>query len=229
MKVHYLQHVPFETPGSILPYLHDKGAQIQATHLYKNEDLPEVNDFDLLIVMGGPMGIADEDEYPWLAPEKALIKATIDSGKKVLGICLGAQLIADAMGADVSKNAHREIGWFDISASAKLADTLLAGVFPEKTSVFHWHGDTFAIPNEAIPIASSDACQNQGFIYDNHVIALQFHLEITQEGASGIINNCRNELDGSTFVQDESTILANGQGFEHINSLMNQLLDALYA
>lgn len=229
MKVHYLQHVPFETPGSILPYLHDKGAQIHASHLYKNDDLPEVKDFDLLIVMGGPMSIHDNDEYPWLAPEKALIKAAIDSDKKVLGICLGAQLIADVMGASVSKNTHREIGWFDISPSAALADTILADAFPEQVSVFHWHGDTFAIPDDAIHLASSDACQNQGFIYDDRVIALQFHLEITREGASGIINNCRNELDGSTFVQSEREILANSQGYENINLLMNQLLNLLYA
>lgn len=227
MRVHYLQHVAFETPGSILPYLHDKGAEIRASHLYNNDDLPNVNDFDLLIVMGGPMGIYDHDEYPWLEPEKALIKSAIESGKKVLGICLGAQLIADVMDASVSKNSHREIGWFDIFPSEKLADTLLVNTFTEQVSVFHWHGDTFSIPKNAIPIASSDACQNQGFIYDNRVIALQFHLEITQEGASGIINNCRDELDGSTFVQDEEMILNNSKGFDNINLLMNELLDAL--
>lgn len=228
MKVHYLQHVPFETPGSILPYLHDKGTQIHASHLYNGDELPAVDDFDLLIVMGGPMGIYDDEEYPWLTPEKALIKAAIDMGKKVLGICLGAQLIADVMGSHVTKNIHREIGWFDITPSTELSNTILANTFPEQASVFHWHGDTFTIPEGAKSLASSDACQNQGFIYDDRVIGLQFHLEITQEGASGIVNNCRDELDGSTFVQNEGEILANSQGFENINSLMNDILNRLY-
>ncbi|CAA6816097.1 MAG: Glutamine amidotransferase class-I (EC, partial [uncultured Thiotrichaceae bacterium] len=216
MKVHYLQHVPFENPGNILPYLHDKGTQIHASHLYNANDLPDVNDFDLLIVMGGPMGIYEDAEYPWLAPEKALIKAAIDAGKKVLGICLGAQLIADVMGATVTKNVHREIGWFDITPSSELSSTILADTFPQLVNVFHWHSDTFTIPDGAIPVASSDACKNQGFIYENRVIALQFHLEITQEGASSIINNCRDELDGSIFVQNEGEILANSQNFETI-------------
>lgn len=227
MKVHYLQHVPFESPGSILPFLHDKGTQISASHLYNSNNLPEVNDFDLLIVMGGPMGIYDDEQYAWLAPEKALIKAAIDGGKKVLGICLGAQLIADAMGASVTRNVHREIGWFNITPSPELASTIIADVFPDQLSVFHWHGDTFAIPEDALPLASSVACQNQGFIYDNRIIALQFHLEITQEGASNIITHCQNELDGSAFVQNEGQILTNNHGFSNINETMNHLLDRL--
>lgn len=227
MKIHHLQHVPFEDLGSIAPVLKAKGHQLSSTHLYKNHPLPDVGGFDWLIVMGGPMSIYDHQAYPWLTPEKKLITDAIDSGKIVLGICLGAQLIAEALGAEVYKNEHREIGWFPVNQSPEAHGTIFSTAMPQQLEAFHWHGDTFDIPKAAIPVGESEACKNQGFIMDNRVIAIQFHLETTRQSARKLIANCRDELDGSRYVQSESEILAVNQRFSTINRVMVSVLEAL--
>ena len=227
MKIHYLQHVPFEGLGSIESALKEGGHSISVTRLFSDDPLPDISAFDWLIVMGGPMGIKDEDEYSWLRTEKEFIKKTIQTGKVVLGICLGAQLIAEVLGAKVYKNKYREIGWFDIKLNPDLNQTLLKGIFPEKCEVFHWHGDTFEIPDKAIPICSSEATPNQGFIFDNRVVALQFHLETTPDSANALIENCRNELDGSKYVQSEYEIISDVQKFNSINILMSNVIKSI--
>ena len=227
MNVHHLQHVSFENLGSIESVLREKGHHLSSTHLYKNDPLPAVDDIDWLIVMGGPMGIYDEKAFPWLTSEKKFINDAINYGKIVLGICLGAQLIADALGVKVYKNRHREIGWFHINRSPEADDTILSKAIPEQIEVFHWHGDTFDIPKGAAVLAASEACKNQGFIMDNRVVALQFHLEATLQSARSLIDNCRDELDGSPYVQSESKMLANKQRFSTINQVMRSVLEAL--
>ena len=213
--------------GSIESVLNDKGHQRSSTQLYKNEPLPSVDDFDWLIVMGGPMGIYDYDQYPWLKDEKRFIKAAIDAGKRVLGICLGAQLIADVLGAKVYPNEHREIGWFNINRLSGVDETILANVLPEQVEVFHWHGDTFDIPEGAISLAESEACPRQGFIFDNRVVAFQFHLETTAESAAALIEHCGDELDGSRYVQSKNEMLSNVERFAVINAVMSSVLSAL--
>jgi len=227
MRVHYLQHVPFEDLGSIEPVLKEKGHQLSATHLYADQPLPLLHDIDWLIVMGGPMGIYQEDIYPWLRMEKKFIQEAIQSGKTVLGICLGAQLIADALGGRIYKNRHREIGWFNITRLAQASNTILSEAIPEQAEVFHWHGDTFDIPQGAVALASSEACENQGFIMDDRIVALQFHLETTPESASLLVENCGDELDGSAYVQSGSELLSNSQRFTSINQIMLSVLEAL--
>ncbi len=227
MRIHYLQHVFFEDLSSIDLILRVKGHELTATHLYEGEQLPSVKEIDWLIVMGGPMGIHDEAKYPWLNAEKLFIKKAIESNKIVLGICLGAQLIADALGARVYQNKHREIGWFNISRSPELYDTVLSEIIPDQMEVFHWHGDTFDIPQGAKAIAASEACQNQGFIINNRVAGFQFHLETTLQSAKALINNCRDELDKSQYVQTESEILSDNQRFTNINQVMYSVLEAL--
>jgi GMP synthase-like glutamine amidotransferase len=227
MNIHYLQHVPFEGLGSVEPVLLSRGHRLTATRLYAGENLPAVSDFDWLIVMGGPMGIYDDDDYPWLAQERTFIKQVIDAGNIVLGICLGAQLIADALGGQVFRNRHREIGWFPIFRSQSVGRTIMDGVLPDRMDVFHWHGDTFDLPADCLPVASSEACVNQGFVYENRVIALQFHLETTCETAQALIDNCGNELDGSRFVQPENELLADPARFDQINHVMQRLLEKI--
>ncbi len=227
MKVHHLQHVPFEGLSSIEFFLKEKGHQLSATHLYDNQHFPSVSNIDWLIVMGGPMSINNEDIYPWLREEKIFIKQAIDAGKIVLGICLGAQLIADVLGAKVYKNKHKEIGWFKINRLPEANKTILSMALPEQAEVFHWHGDTFDIPKQATPLVESAACKNQGFILHDRVAAFQFHLETTLESATALINNCRNELDGSLYVQAEKAMLSNIKKFSSINKIMFSVLDAL--
>ncbi len=227
MRVHYLQHVPFEGIGSIENFLIEKGYDLTGTKVYEKEDLPPVQDFDWLIVMGGPMGAHDEQVYPWLKREKKFIKEAIFSRKIVLGICLGAQLIADTLKARIYKNKYREIGWFDIIRSKEAGNTLLAKALPQKAKVFHWHGDTFDIPNGAIPLAKSEACPNQGFIFEDRVVAFQFHLETTLTSAEKLIDNCRGELNGSKYVQPENEILSGAERFSSINKIMLSVLETI--
>jgi GMP synthase (glutamine-hydrolysing) len=224
-----LQHVAFEGLGSMEPFLLTKGHQLSASHLYKGDELASVEDMDMLIVMGGPMGIYDEAQYPWLRQEKRFIKTAIEQGKKVLGICLGAQLIADVLGVRVTQNPHREIGWFKIQADAAIHNSILADVFTHELEVFHWHGDTFDIPEGALPIASSEACQHQGFIYADRVVALQFHLETTYDSARLLIKHCRDELDGSRYVQSEAEMLGDPAWFMTLNHSMHDVLEAMGA
>jgi len=227
MKIHYLQHVDFEGLSSIEVMLKEKGHHLSHTCLYKNETLPSISDIDWLIVMGGPMGIYDDEKYPWLEVEKQFIDEAIKADKIVLGICLGAQLIADVLGAKVYKNSQKEIGWFDINSLPEVNTTILADAIPETVEVFHWHGDTFEIPEGAIPLFKSNACNNQGFIYANRVVGFQFHLETTQSSAAALIENCRDELDGSQYVQTEKQMLEFPEKFERINQVMFSVLTAL--
>lgn len=173
------------------------------------------------------MGVYDDEDYPWLKAEKRFIRSAIDAGKKVLGICLGAQLLADALGAKVTRNHHREIGWFPIVRHEDVESTQFKEILPAQALVFQWHGDTFAIPDGALPLASSMACLNQGFIFNDRIVALQFHLETTLESATLLIENGRHELDGSPFVQSESKMLENPKRFATINRLMVSVLNAL--
>lgn len=232
MKIHYIQHVAFEGLGAMQSYLEGKGHDLSFTHVYAGETLPSVDTFDGLIVMGGPMGIYDYDEYPWLKDEKVFIRQAIDAGKTVLGICLGAQLIADVLGSTAEKRAvyageHKEIGWFDIQRSPELKDTVLGGVFPPTLEVFHWHGDMFDVPNGTQALASSAACPNQGFVYQDRVMGFQFHLETTPESAAALIAHCGDELDGSEYVQDAEAMLADKQRFKRLNQTMYQVLQRM--
>ncbi len=209
------------------PWFLQREHQLSSTHFYKGDGVPSRDDFDWLVVMGGPMGVHDDLEYPWLREEKSLIRESIDGGKIVLGICLGAQLIADVMGAKVTKNKYREIGWFPIDSEIDDSESPLADTFPGKLDVFHWHGDTFEIPQGARLLATSEACSNQGFLYDNQVVALQFHLETTPESAAALVQNCSGELDGSKYVQSGTEMLSDASRFDRINRVMAALLEKL--
>lgn len=227
MRVHYLQHVPFEGLGSMAAFFRQKEFSIDATHLYRGENLPSLDVFDWLIVMGGPMGVNDHDRFPWLGAEIELIARAIDAGKRILGICLGAQLIAKALGMPVKRNAHREIGWFPITTSKSFRTSVLASALPSGLDVFHWHGDTFEIPSQAVSIGSSQACAHQGFVIDDRIVALQFHLETTLASARALIENCADELDGTAYVQSAEEMLASQQRFDRINRAMRALLQLI--
>ncbi len=208
-------------------YFYIREHSVTSTRLYLNESLPELKTFDWLIIMGGPMSANDEARYPWLKEEKTLIRDAVNNNKIVLGICLGAQLIANALGARVYRNKHKEIGWFPIWPSEKINTTILKGLFPSKLEVFHWHGETFEIPQGGIPIAHSEACENQGFIIESNVIGLQFHLETTFQSAKALINNTDTELEPALFVQSEREILKYEKRFSIIKSIMYTLLERL--
>ena len=225
MKVHVLQHVPFEGLGSIQAWLDARGAAVSWTRFYASPSLPELAEVDFVIALGGPMSIHDEVAWPWLIDEKRFIREAIASGKRVLGICLGAQLIANALGARVYQNQHREIGWFPVD---NVAQNTSQFQFPSSATVFHWHGETFDLPPGTVRLARSAACENQAFQLGENVIGLQFHLETTPASADAIISHCRNELAAGAYIQTEEALrAAPAVAYAEINHLMASVLDFL--
>lgn len=228
MRIHYLQHVPFEGPANIVQWVFNKGHMLTGTHLYNYESLPSVDKFDWLIIMGGPMNIYEEKKYPWLKYEKQLIKEAIDKGKIVLGICLGAQLITDVLGGKVTQNPQSEIGWFPITLNTQAKKSLLFKDFPQSLHVFQWHNDTFSILGKgAENIAVSEACENQAFIYKEKVIGFQFHIESSEDSIGSIIHNCPYDNVNDPYVQTKDQILSKMNYLKIANELMYNCLDEL--
>jgi GMP synthase-like glutamine amidotransferase len=226
MRIHSLQHVPFEDIGSLAQEIATKGHSLSTTHWYKGDSAPALDSFDVLIVMGGPMGVYDDDIYPWLTAEKELIAEAITSGKKVLGICLGAQLIACVLGAKVTRNAHREIGWFPLQVNSNSTHPV-ASILADCHEVFHWHGDTFELPVQAQLIAASQACEHQAYVVDNQIYGFQFHLESTETSTRALIQHCAEDLDASTYVQSAAEMLENKERFAAINKAMSAIFHQL--
>ncbi len=224
MRVHWFQHVPFEGLGSIEPWLVEQGHELTCTRLYQQESPPTPEAYDWLIVMGGPMGVNDEHAHPWLAQEKQALAAAIRAGQPVLGICLGAQLIASVLGAKVSANPDREIGWFPVNLTQNAALSPLFADFDDVFDAFHWHGDRFDCPRRALRVAKSAGCDQQAFIYDERVVGLQFHLETTPVSAAALVEHCGNELVDGRYIQSAQVILAQPERFSVLNGLMAGLL-----
>lgn len=180
MRVVAFRHVPFEGLGLIHPALDDRGISVEYPDLFREDaPLPDVAAADGLIFMGGPMSV--NDDLPFLRRELDFIRQAIGRGQPVLGVCLGSQLIAKALGAKVYKNCRKEIGWFEVRLTeAGRQDPILSGLEGAET-VFHWHGETFDLPPGATWLAYSDACRHQAFRIDSKVYGLQFHLEVTPE------------------------------------------------
>jgi GMP synthase-like glutamine amidotransferase len=214
--------------GTIVEWIEERKHSFSTTHLYKNRKFSTMDDFDLLVIMGGPMNIYEYEKYPWLKEEKMFIKETISAGKAVLGICLGAQLIADVLKATVSKNKYKEIGWFPVFTikPERSENALLKGI-PEKFTAFHWHGDTFDLPEGAARLFESEACKNQGFVYKNRVIGLQFHLEMSNRTIENVIKNCKDELIEGTYIQSEAEMLDKDSFLTESKLLMFRILDNL--
>jgi len=226
MRAHYLQHVPFEGIGRMADWLATQGYMVTHTALYENPVFPDCAELDLLIIMGGPMSVHDEHAFPWLAAEKAFIRAALQSGIPTLGICLGAQLIAHALGARVYKNPVREIGWYPVFNVP--AESELHFAFPRKTTVFHWHGETFDLPKGAVWLARSEGCKHQAFQWGERAIGLQFHLETTPESAQALVAQCADEMTPGPFVQRAQDIVGvPAERYVAIHQLMDALLTYL--
>ena len=224
MHIHWLQHVPFEGLGMIRTWASQRGHTLSCTRFWAADQLPEPDSMDLLVVMGGPMGVHEERLYPWLVEEKKFIRRAVDEKRVILGICLGAQLLASVCGAAVYQHSEKEIGWFPVSRENKIP-TWAEEILPAQLTMFHWHGDTFDMPDSAILLCSSSACRNQGFVIDDRIIALQFHPEMTSAGVATLVDNCRSELVTSLWVQNEQQILNGHVHMAATNRVMEKLLD----
>jgi GMP synthase-like glutamine amidotransferase len=207
MRIHWFQHVSIEGLGLLEPWLTARGHTLTVTRWWAGEAAPDGDTFDALIIMGGPMNIYQHAEYPWLVDEKAAIGEAIRAGKSVLGACLGAQLISDVLGGNVTRNAEREIGWWSVYPVPGAED--LPYVIPDSMTVLHWHGDTFSLPPGAVRLAGSEACEQQAFAWGGRVLALQFHLEMDAEAIAALAVACADELEGGgRWVQSAAELTA---------------------
>ncbi|MDR3419544.1 MAG: type 1 glutamine amidotransferase [Nevskia sp.] len=227
MRVHWLQHADFEDLGCIAPWLAERGHEVAGARLYAGEAPPAVRDFDALVVMGGPMNIYEYERHPWLTGEKALIRAAVAAGKRVLGVCLGAQLIADVLGGPVTRNRHSEIGWFPVTLTEAGRASPWFTDLPQRFTAFHWHGDTYALPPGARCLAASEACPEQAFAYGTQVLGLQFHLEVSRANAEEWFRHERPQA--AAYVQEPDHILAQPASFEENNRLMRLILERFFA
>jgi len=230
MQIHYLQHVPFEDLAKIEPWAEDRGHTIRGTRLYAGQDLPDPDDVDWLIVLGGPMGVHEDAHYPWLSGEKAFIRSVLDRDSRVLGICLGAQLVAHVLGAEVAANPEPEIGWFPITRSRASDTSPFFKDLPEYFTAFHWHGDAFELPEGAVHLASSATCPNQAFSYGGRVLGLQFHLESSLGSIERLIQHCGHEMIDRPYIQSPSRIRNDWDHYlPQLEDYMRIVLEALEA
>lgn len=230
LNIHTLLHVPYEGLGCIEDWISEKGHKLSYTNFFENDfSIPAVSSFDWLIIMGGPMSVYEEDTYPWLKSEKELIRDAIQAGKKVLGICLGSQLIAEVLGAAVYPNYQKEIGWFDLKITPRGVQNHLFKGFEAQFPVFHWHGDTYDLPAHSDHLFYTDICSHQAFLYDNRVLGLQFHFEVTELTLQGMVTEGMAELVESETVQSAQAILSEKRFLKENNRKMTVLLDALCA
>lgn len=208
MNIHCFQHVSFETPGTIIDWIESKGHSISYTRFFEeNHSLPILAEIDTLLIMGGYMNVNEEEKFPWLVGEKRFIREAFDSGKKIIGICLGAQLIAASLGAKVYKGKEKEIGFFPISFTRKALGHPLFNHFKNPYPVFHWHGDTFDLPDWSLRIATTSVCENQAFLIGKNVLGMQFHPEMDESIIEDLMLNDAAELsEEGAFIQNTSEI-----------------------
>lgn len=230
VRLHYLQHVDYEDPANIGVWAARRGHSMAGTHIGRGEALPRVDSFDWLVIMGGPMSVYEEDHYDWLRPEKQLIGEAIEAGKAVIGVCLGAQLLAEALGARVYAHTQSEIGFFDVDVTAAGRTTPPFDVMPPRFPAFHWHGDTFDIPVGATHLAASAVCPNQAFIAHQRLLGLQFHVETTRPSAQAIIDHSDGMLvAGGPAVQTAERMMNDEAAFETLPGLLDRMLDRFAA
>lgn len=227
MQIQLIQHAPFEHPGAIMNWACEKGHSINCTHPYKSEKLPNVSDLDFLIIMGGPQSTMEWDKYPYLRDEIALIQEAIHNKKVVLGICLGAQLITESLGAKTESSPNKEIGVFPLQLTSSGEEDPIFATFPKLFDVMHWHSDMPGLPAGGVLLAQSEGCPRQAIRYGDRVYALQFHMEMTSELLQGMVENCAGDLQAGAYIQDLRKLLS--ADFTELNKKMHFVLDYLSA
>jgi GMP synthase-like glutamine amidotransferase len=224
MRIQSLEHQPAEGPAKIADWAAARGHTLKSTALYAGETPPALTDFDLLIIMGGSMNIYQHRDYPWLVQEKEFLRRAIDAGKPILGICLGAQLLADVLGGKVYQNPEKEIGWFPVRF---LDRSGLFAKFPETMNVMHWHGDTFDLPPGARLIAESAGCPRQAFLWNDRVVGLQFHLEMGAVNVADLVNVSADDLTPGRYVQSAAQLTETPADLPMAHAALFALLDEL--
>jgi GMP synthase-like glutamine amidotransferase len=224
MRMAVLQHVEFEGPAAVADWAAARGFPLRVFHLYRDTTLPSLSDFNMLTVMGGPMSANDEAQLGWLGPEIALVREAIAADKIVLGICLGAQIIAKALGARVYPGGTKEIGWFPVQRTG--SHSLFDGL-PDSFTTFHWHGETFDLPHEATSLAKSKITETQAFAVGQRVLGLQFHMEATAQSVRALLEGAGHEIGSGVFEQRPDTIVAGLNQCANLRPLLDTVLGRL--
>jgi GMP synthase (glutamine-hydrolysing) len=229
MRWHYLQHVPFEGPSMLGDWASQRGHTLTNWELWRSSELPDLKELDGLFILGGPMNVYEYDRYPWLSAEQQFIEAATARGLPILGVCLGAQLLSVALGGAVMRMPEKEIGWFPVELTAGGRACGLFDGFPNEFTAFHWHGDTFSIPPGATQIGRSRACEAQGFVYQNRVVGLQFHLECDRAAIAAMIEHGGGDLGCGRYVQEPGAMEHCNEYIATTRRLLVELLDRMCA
>ncbi len=227
MRVSLLEHDPYDfSRTNITIWAEKRGHEVHQTYICKKEKLPSIDSLDWLLVMGGSQHVWEEEAYPWLVQEKAFIRKVLERGKPTLGICFGAQLIAEVLGAGVFPNSQKEIGWHEVQLTSEGKKSFLFRNIPDRFTTFHWHSDHFSLPQECIRLASSKPTLNQAFIYkDDPVAGLQFHPEYTREMVRYFSHEEGDEWVPDLFVSGKEKVLRETREIQDTYWLMEALLD----
>ncbi|KAA0009837.1 type 1 glutamine amidotransferase [Billgrantia pellis] len=222
MHLHLLQHSPHHGPGRIADWLTSMGHSHTVFHLHAGEAPPSLADGDALIALDGPMSIMDDAHHPWLKRERKLIARALDGNKPLLGIGLGARLIAAELGAMVGRGTFAEVGWHDVTLAPDSPFDL-----PEQFTAFMWHRDVFALPEDALPLGGSSGSPVQGFAWDaGRALGLLCHLEVTRADVSGLLASDERPEGSETspHAQSSASILADSVRFDRLAPLLDRLL-----
>lgn len=225
MKILFVTHASFEKPGSIETWAKKNGHETQEVSPFKGENIPDINEFDFLIVMGGPQSPLKMEKAPYLADEITLIKQAIDKKKRIIGICLGAQLIGEAFGAKTERSPHREIGIFSVEQLETAKLDPIFKQFPQIYDVMHWHSDMPGIPTGAVLLAKSEGCPRQIIRYDDRIYGFQCHFELTRELVQEMMEHCSTDLKPGPYVSSAKELTS--ADYSQINAKMDKVLDYL--
>ncbi len=237
MRILILQHDPLDGPGALLEWAESRGHSVACCLICQAEPLPPPDSFDLLVSLGGPMGAYEEEKHPWIALEKQYLREAFAAGKKILGLCLGCQLLADALGGKAFRHTCKEFGWQPIESLPEGAAWFGTGgdfqaLEKEENGIFYafqWHGDTYAMPPGAVQLARNAAAEQQAFVMEGTrgglVMGLQFHLEWTEQMAREALAEPGVAPPPSPFVQTPEEILSDLSLFKTAKKRFFALLD----
>jgi len=229
MHIHYFQHDHFEDLGYIGDWAANHNFTTSVTRFDLNQELPLLSEFDWLIVLGGKMSVNDSDKYPWITKEIEFIRKSIDSGKIVIGICLGSQLLAKALGARVYKNNEPEMGFWPVKFSDQASNDKVFRYFPSELDVLHVHFDTFTLPDGAINMANSIVTPCQAFRWGKNVFAFQFHFEVTPANVGRFVREVTPELIEGKYSQKPDEINSLSGCCRRNNNIFEKVINEIYS